>query len=117
MKERRRRDRKRDFRGRMQALAWTFIAFPLFFVIAGRQGSAIELAFGPVVGALMLLWQWRHPVPPEHVAAVERVRGEFFLAWCDCGWNGDDQETEDAARSEAQQHTEHVQLGLHAWED
>jgi hypothetical protein len=115
--ERRKRERKRGMRGRMSGLAWTFIAMPLIFLVVGRSGSVYELAFGPIVGGLMLLWQWRHPVPAEHVASVENVRGEFYLAWCDCGWNGDDQTSEASARWEAQQHTEHVLPGLHAWDE
>ena len=115
--DRRKRERKRYMRGRMATVAWIFVGSPLIAVVVGRSGSVYELAFLPVIGGLMLLWQWRHPVAAQHIAAVEDVRGEFFLAWCDCGWNGEDQTSEAAARWDAQQHTEHVQPGLHAWDE
>jgi hypothetical protein len=123
----RQRDFRRDVRDRMRDLAWVFIASPVLVVALGRgRYSVWEAAFMPVVGILMLLWFRRHPTVPEHVAAVELVRPDdyhgpgakldsFFLAWCDCGWSGDDQRDEQAARTEASQHTSHVRSGLHAW--
>jgi|tagenome__1003787_1003787.scaffolds.fasta_scaffold20641447_1 hypothetical protein len=112
----------------MQGLAWVFIASPLLVLTVGRgRYSLAEAAFMPAVGLFILLWLKRRPASsPEHLASVEYVQpGDtdrpdalttpFCLAWCDCGWLGDEQSTEDAARSEAGQHTAHVRDGLHAW--
>jgi hypothetical protein len=116
-------------RDRMKALAWVFVASPILVLIfGGGRYSLGETALMPVIGVLMLLWFRRRPTVPEHVAAVELVRPDdyhgpgakldaFYLAWCDCGWSGDDQRDEHAARSEARRHTEHVRPGLHPFFD
>ena len=83
----------------------------------------------PAAGVAMLLWfRWR-PGVPEHLAGVELVhptgdysgpdaRTEpFYLAWCDCGWSGDDRQDEAGARADAHSHTQHVLPGLHAWDE
>jgi hypothetical protein len=123
----RQRNFRRDMRDRMKDLAWVFIASPVLVAAFGwGRYSVWEAAFLPVIGVLMLLWFRRHSTVPEHVAAVERVRLDgdhgrdagrdwVYLAWCDCGWSGDDHGDEHAARNQARQHTAHVRSGLHAW--
>jgi hypothetical protein len=93
---------RRDLRNRFKDLAWVFIASPVLVAAFGQgRYSVWEAAFLPMVGLLVLLWFRRHSTVPEHVAAVERVRLDgkqdphamsdcFYLAWCDCGWSGDD---------------------------
>jgi hypothetical protein len=124
----RKRDLRRRMRGRMQALAWAFVASPALVLALGRHDSVAEAAFPPIVGIAMLLWFRRRPTVPAHVAAVELVQPDdykgpdalthpFYLAWCDCGWNGDDQNDEASARADALEHTRNVRDGLHAWGD
>jgi hypothetical protein len=118
-------------RDQMKAVAWVFIASPIAIAIFGdgRYG-ALEAAFLPVVGLLMLaFYRWRPLPDPEHLASVEYVvpandydgpdalTTPFYLAWCDCGWNGDDQPDEQSARAEARRHTEHVRPELHAFDE
>jgi hypothetical protein len=62
---------------------------------------------------------------PEHYGAVEHVHPDppddplvprkqpFYMGWCDCGWLGDDQPTEEAARREVAAHASVVRDGLH----
>jgi hypothetical protein len=107
--------------------AWVFVGSPLLILAFARgRYSVAEAAFLPIVGIAMLLWFRRRPTVPDHVAAVELVQptdysgpdaltDPFYLAWCDCGWNGDDHSDEPAARAEALEHTEHVRAGLNAW--
>jgi hypothetical protein len=115
-------------RQRMSALAWVFIASPVLIVALGRgRYSVAEAAFMPAVGLGMLIWLRRRPAKvPEHLASVEYVQPDdyhgpdalttpFYLAWCDCGWSGDDQPNEEAARREAREHAPEVRPGLHAW--
>jgi hypothetical protein len=122
------RDIRRGIRDRMTGVAWVFVASPLLVLAFGRgRYSVIEAMFMPVVGIAMLLWFRTRPTVPAHVASVELVQpgGDytgpdaltepFYLAWCDCGWNGDDQNDERSARAEALEHTQHVRDGLHAW--
>lgn len=123
----RKRERRRFMREQMTTLAWVFIASPiLLLVFGGGRYSVWESALMPVVGIVMLLWFRRHPAVPQHIAAVELVRSAdydgphaeadlFYLAWCDCGWSGDDQRDEQSARAEACSHTKNVRPGLHAY--
>ncbi len=111
-------------RERMTGLGWVFIASPLLILAFGQgRYSLAETAFMPILGAGILLWLRRRPAPQKHVAGVEFVRPDdyrgpgaklapFYLAWCDCGWSGDDQQTERAARADAHEHTDHVLPGL-----
>ena len=124
----RQREFRRDMRSHSKALAWVFIALGLL-VLAFDRGryTPVEAAFMPIVGVAMLLWLRRHPAAvPVHLASVEHVQPNdydgpdarttpFYLAWCDCGWTGEDQPDETAARQEARAHTPHVRDGLHAW--
>jgi len=123
-----RRNVRERLRDATVAMGWVFVASPLIFLVFGSRGrSALEMASIPIVGVLLLVWVRRHPARyAEHVAAVEHVQPDdydgpdalttpFYLAWCDCGWNGDDQASEDAARREAREHTRHVRDGLHAF--
>jgi hypothetical protein len=122
------RERRRSLRGRLKGVAWAFVASPLLILTLGHgQYSVAQAAFMPVVGILMLLWFRHRPLDvPEHLGSVEYVQPDdyhgpdalnepFYLAWCDCGWSGDDQPTEAAAREEAREHTPHVRDGLHSW--
>jgi hypothetical protein len=124
----RERDFRRDMRDRMRWVAWVFVGSPLLILAVGRgQYSVAEAAFLPIVGIVMLLWFRSRPTLPDHVAAVELVQPDddytgpdaltqpFYLAWCDCGWNGDNHDDEPGARAEALEHTQHVRGGLHAW--
>jgi hypothetical protein len=123
-----RREFRRSMRSRTQALAWVFIASPLLVLaVGGGRYTVVEAAFLPILGVAMLLWLRRHPATvPAHLASVEYVQPNdydgpdadttpFYLAWCDCGWNGEDQVDEAAARQEARGHTPHVRDGLNAW--
>jgi hypothetical protein len=123
----RKREHRRFMREQIKTLAWVFIASPiLVLVFGGSRYSVWEAAVMPVVGILMLLWLRRHPTVPPHIAAVELVRpadhhrsdaelDRFYLAWCDCGWSGDDHRDEQSARAQARSHTKNVRPGLHAF--
>jgi hypothetical protein len=123
----RKRNDRRFRRGHVEALAWWFVASPvLVLAFGGGRYSVAHAAVLPAVGLLMLVWFKRHPGAPEHLASVSLVKpsdydgpdaltNAFYLAWCDCGWNGDDQPDEQSARAEAQSHTQHVRPGLHAF--
>ena len=123
----RKRNERRFIRGQMEAVAWCFVASPVLVVpFGGGRYSVGEVAGLPAVGLLMLVWFKRHPGTPEHLASVELVKPSdydgpdaltdaFYLAWCDCGWSGDNQPDERSARAEAQSHTQHVRPGLHAF--
>jgi hypothetical protein len=126
----RKRNDRRFVRGNMEAVAWCFVASPVVVVaLDGGRYSVGEVAVMPAVGVLMLVWFKRHPGTPEHLASVELVKPSdyddydgpdartdaFYLAWCDCGWSGDDQPDEQSARAEAQSHTQHVRAGLHTF--
>ena len=126
----REREHRRDMRDRMTSMAWLFVGSPLLILAFGRgRYSVVEAAFLPIVGIAMLLWFRRRPIVPSHLAAVELVQraddytgpdaltAPFFLAWCDCGWLGDDHTDEQSARAEALEHTRHVRAGLNAWGD
>ena len=125
---RRKRELRRHLRGQTRILAWVFIASPLIVLgLGGGRYTVVGAAFMPVVGVAMLLWLRRHPGVPAHLASVEYVQPDdydgpdalttpFYLAWCDCGWHGEDQRDEAAAREEARAHTPHVRAGLNAWD-
>jgi hypothetical protein len=129
MREWAKRDRRRFIGDQMRFMAWLFLASPILILAFGRGRYSVgEAAVLPVVGFLMLLWFKHRPGVPEHVASVELVRPgdydgpdarteSFYLAWCDCGWNGDDQPDEQSARAEARRHTEHVRPELHAFDE
>lgn len=106
----------------MQVLACVLIASPVAAPLLGRD--VIDLVAGIPIGLGILAWyRWR-PGPPEHLASVEYVVPDgsydgpdaitepFFYAWCDCGWTGDDQDSEASARDEAGRHAPTVRDGL-----
>jgi hypothetical protein len=122
------REMRRQLRLTSTGLGWVFVASPVLVLLFGRgRYSVAEAAFMPVIGVAILLWLKARPARwPEHLASVEHVRPDesdgpdarttpFYLAWCDCGWLGDDQPSEEAARLEAREHTPHVRDGLRAW--
>jgi hypothetical protein len=121
------RSRRRSMRGRMQGVAWAFIASPLLILLFGHGRYSVgEAAVLPVIGLLMLWWFRRRPGVEEHIASVEYVQPDdyhgpdakndpFYLPWCDCGWHGDDHADEASARADAAEHTPNVRPALHAW--
>jgi hypothetical protein len=123
------RDNRRSRRTHIEGVAWVFVGMPVLIVLFGRgQYTVGEAAILPIVGGLMFLWFRRHPLPwPEHYGAVEHVHPDppddplvppkqpFYMGWCDCGWLGDDQPTEEAARREIAEHASVVRDGLHAF--
>jgi hypothetical protein len=110
-----RRDRARDRRDQYRWLAILFLLMPVLALVVGRGvATALSGLLVTAVGAAMLVWQRRHPVPPEHYAAVERL-DDRYQAWCDCLWEGDWHTDEASARNEARTHTPHVRDGLHKW--
>jgi hypothetical protein len=106
----------------MIILAWVFIASPAV-TLTLTDYSVAQSLFAPALGVVLLLWFRLRPLrDPEHLASVEYVAPDdyhgpdalttpFYLASCDCGWNGDDQASEAAARAEALEHTPHVRDG------
>jgi hypothetical protein len=73
----------------------------LVLTVGRGHYSVAEAAFMPAVGLCILLWLKTRPASvPEHLASVEYVQGHtdrpdapttpFYLAWCDCGWLGDE---------------------------
>ena len=109
----------------MRVVAYLFIAAPAAAPLLNRRLS--ELIVGIPMGLGILWWYRRHPGPPEHLASVEHVvpgrdyggpdaiTTPFYMAWCDCGWMGNDHTTEEGARREACAHAEEVREGLHAF--
>ena len=121
---------RRSLRERMEFVGWAFVGAPLLMLAFG--GGRYTVADGAIVFVFGLAIVWltrrRRARYPEHLASVEYVRPDdyhgpdaltapFYLAWCDCGWMGDDQPDEAAARREAREHSPHVRDGLHAFED
>jgi hypothetical protein len=93
--------------------AWLFVATPLLWIAFGDDYEPWEPAILPVIGVAMLLWmRVRGPLVPEHLARVEYVDFEeappYYQAACDCGWEGERQRYEEAARHDAGGHTPHV---------
>jgi hypothetical protein len=108
------RQSRRSSRQGVRSLAYFLIAAPVLAPLLGRD--VIDLVAGIPIGVGILLWHRWRPGPPEHLASVEHVVPHgFYLAWCDCGWQGDDQDSEASARDEAARHAPAVRDGLHAF--